>query len=253
VENKFFEKVLPYMSQKSDYFSKLIGKAQGSDEERQVATILYNDNDISMNDKRLNSVAALTWNSQSCSRIFALLEKAIIPTENPWKVMYKALLLIHTCLLYGSELAVDKCINCCKYIYPLQDYNSAMVKRGFFSSAGTGTDYGAPVRAASTQLVSILGKDEHIRQARSEARAGHDSLIPLGEETMEQINPSKGLQMQYGQALTSSVGAGHSLENVPGMYQGRPERFFDDYNDSRNRTTAGNSQITRDVGFRFCR
>jgi hypothetical protein len=226
------------MSQRSDHFSNLIGKAQGSREERQVAAILYNDNDISMGDKRLNSIASLTRNSLSCSLIFTLLEKAIVPTENPWKVIYKSLLLILTCLLYGSELAVDKCINCYKYIYPLHDYNSALVKRGFFSSAGTGTDYGAPVRAASTQLVSILGKDEHIRKARNDARAALDSVFPYGEEMMEQIkNPSKGPQMTC---------ASRSLENVPGMYERRLERYYDDQN-AGNRTNTGNSQIAPDV------
>jgi len=231
------------MFDRSGYFSKLIKGSQGSEEEKQCAGILYNDTDIQMGDKRLNSLAALTYNMASCQRIVTMLEKAINPTENPWKVIYKALLIIHTMVLYGSELAVDKCVDLCKYVYPLQDYNSALVKRGFFNAGGT--DYGAPVRATAKTVVSILMKDENIRQARHDARAGQSTLVPMGEE-FEQTKPSQGISMGYGQAISSSVGAGFGLENVPGMYEGRPDRYFDNTNDRRNAATVGNSQITRD-------
>lgn len=233
------------MSEKTKYFSKLLSGSQGTDEERQCAAILYNDSDVQMNDKRLNQIAALTYNLASTQRIFAMLEKAINPNENPWKVIYKALLIIHTILLFGAETAIDKCIDLCKYIYALQDYNSALIKKSFFS--GGGTDYGAPVRAMSKTLVEILGKDEHIRKARMQARSGQNSLVPVGEDFMEQTRPSQGIAMAYGQSINSSVGAGHGLENVPGMYDGRPDRYFDDVNDRRNQMTMGNSQITRDV------
>jgi hypothetical protein len=222
--------------------------SQGSDEEKQVAAILYNDGDINFGDKRLNSIAALTYNSVSCQKIFAMLEKAIVPTENPWKTMYKALLIVHTIILYGSELSIDKCVDMCKFIYPLREYNSALVKKGFFGSGGT--DYGAPVRAEANLVTNILMKDDNIRRARQEARAGQNTLVPMGE-SFEQTNPSQGQQFSYGQALTSSVGAGFGLEAVPGMYDGRPERYFDNANDRRNVATAGNSQITRDVSDSF--
>lgn len=224
------------------YLTKLSATFQGSDEERECAKILFTEIDVPMNDQRLNHLAALTYNMIPCQRIFAMIEKGI-EKENPWKTIYKSLLLLHTIILYGAESAIDKCVDMCKFIHPLQQYNSALVKKGFFSSGGT--DYGAPVRAEANIITTILMKDDNIRRARMEARSGQDSLVPLGHR--EQTNPSQGLQFNYGQAVSSSVGAGFALENVPGMYDGRPERYFDNSNDPRSRTTQGNSQITRDV------
>jgi hypothetical protein len=234
------------MADKSSYFSKLIKGYQSTDDERQMAAILYNDADINFGDKRLNSIAALTWNAGACQRIFAVLEKATVPTENPWKVIYKALLVLRTIVLYGSELSIDKAIDLCKFIYPLREYNSALVKKGFFASGGT--DFGAPVRAEAILVTNILMQDSNIRQARFEARQGQNTLVPMGESfPQEQINPSIGANMGFGQVLNNSVGAGFGLEAVPGMYEGRPERYFDNTNDRRNVATTGNSQITRDV------
>ncbi|RYG62931.1 hypothetical protein EON64_16940 [archaeon] len=232
------------MSDLKSYFAKLTSGAQGSEEGKACALILFTDQDIQMNDQRLNNLAALTYNSKSCENIFAELEKAITPTENPWKTIYKALLLLHTIILYGSELAIDKAISLCKFVHPLQAYNSALVKKSFFSSGGT--DYGAPVRATAAVITTILMKDENIRRARSEARTA--DLVPLGQ-AFEQHNPQQGLQMTYGQGLNSSVGAGFGLEAVPGMYEGRPDRYFDNESDIRNRNTTGNHQLTRDVGY----
>lgn len=238
------------MSDSSKYFTKWLSTSQSTEETRQCAAILYNDGDIQLGDRRLNHLAALTWNAQSCDNIFRLLENAISPTEAPWKTIYKALLVIHTILLYGSELSVDRCINICKFIHPLRQYNSALVRKSIFSSTG-GTDYGAPVRAMAVTLSDILMQDSNIRKVRMEAR-DQSTLVPLGEDFTENHNPSKGVQqMTYGQGLNSSVGAGFGLEAVPGMYEGRPERYFDNANDPRNRTTEGNAQITRDVCFHF--
>lgn len=233
------------MTDAGKYFSKWMTLSQSTQETKECAAILYNDSDIQMGDRRLNHLAALTWNSQSCDNIFRLLENAISPTEAPWKTIYKALLVVHTILLYGSELAVDRCINMCKFIHPLRQYNSALARKSMFSSGGT--DYGAPVRTTAITLSDILMQDANIRKVRAEMKQ-ENTLVPLGETVVENHNPSKGIQqMTYGQGITTSVGAGFSLEAVPGMYEGRPERYFDNTNDPRSRTTQGNSQITRDV------
>jgi len=240
------------MSESSKYFSAWTSRYQSSPEEQACSSILYNDVDIHMGDKRLNNIAALAWNAQSQQRIFAMLEKAITPSENPWKTIYKAVLTVHTILLYGPPTAVDKCTDLCKFLFPLQQYNSALVKKGFFS--GGGTDYGAPVRAASKELCNILMKDETIRKARNDARGGQDTLVPMGELPVDNHIPSIGQNMAYGQGLTSSVGAGFSLQNVPGMYEGRPDRYFDNTSDPRRNygMNAPNHQITRDVSHTFC-
>lgn len=236
------------MNDPMKYFTKCMNASQASEETKECAAILYNNGDIHMGDRRLNHVAALTWNSQSCDNIFRLLENAISPTEAPWKTIYKALLVVHTILLYGSELAVDRCIDMCKFIHPLRQYNSALARKSLFSSGGT--DFGAPVRATAVKLTDILMQDANIRQARAEVKDA-TTLVPLGETAavVENHNSSEGgiHHMTYGQGLTTSVGAGFSLDAVPGMYEGRPERYFDDAHDPRSRTMQGNAPLTRDV------
>lgn len=244
------------------YFNKLSVKYKSSSpEEKACCDVLFNDNDIAFGDKRLNNIAALTYNITSSDRIFNIIEKSISPTENPWKTIYKALLLLHTIILYGSEVAIDKCISLSRFILPLESYNSALVKKGLFGTSG-GTDYGAPVRSEAKVVNSILRSDQSIRQARSSAKQGNELFIPLGIQTdgNKQINTNYfeknsdklGSNFNFGQGLENSVGAGFGLQAVPGMYEGRPERYFDNLNDPRNQSSyVQNHQHTRDVIFFF--
>ena len=242
------------------YLTKMSLSYQGSEEEKLCGDLLFSEKDISLGDKRLNNLAAYTYNAVTCQKLFNMIEKALTPSENPWKTIYKALLLLHTIVLYGSELAIDKSIDICRFVRPLGVYNSALAKRGLFSGGG-GTDYGAPVRMEAKIVDEILLTDASIRKARSDAREGQDSLVPMGdllddgsaaaiEQHNRDYNPSHGVSMNYGQGVTSSVGAGFGLHAVPGIYEGRPERYFD--SDSRRKellqpTSIRDSQITRDV------
>lgn len=238
----------------SQLLSKITSGYQNSSmEEKACYDVLFNDGDISLGDKRLNTIAALTYNVQACERIFSVLAKCL-NKETPWKTIWKALLLMHTIVLYGSELSIDKSIDMTKEIGQLTDYNSALVKKGFFGGGG-GTDFGGPVREAARALLAVLATDDSIRSARGLARSGSASLVPLGDDKLaatpslgERTNPSLGKQMAYGQGLTTSVGAGFSLGDVPGLYEGRPERYFDNSNDPR-RHAGGvqDAQHTRDV------
>lgn len=106
------------------------------------------------------------------------------------------------------------------------------------------------------------------------------SLVPLGDP-FEVLNPHAAAgSLAFGQGLPSSVGANHTLEQVtgllslplpllllrclkmqevtsrpyslpqvPGLYEGRPERYYDNQSDPRLRTggRALDSQHTRDV------
>ena len=234
---------------------------QGSEEEKLCGDLLFSDMDISLGDKRLNNIAAYTYNSNSCVKIFNMIEKGLTPTENPWKTIYKTLLLLHTIVLFGSELAIDKAILLCRFVAPLGTYNSALVKKGFFGSGGT--DYGAPVRAEAKVVDAILLTDDSIRKARAAAREGQDSLVPMGDllgggdDTTAghnaEFNPSQGVSMNYGQGINTSVGAGFGLHAVPGIYEGRPDRYFDADSHRRNLLVPSggvlDSQITRDVSW----
>lgn len=249
----------------SAVLTKLLQK-YSSPEERQVAQIIYDDTvEVVMGDQRLNLLAAHSYNGIICTKIFAILEKAIDPTENSWRNIHKALLIIFTITQFGSEFAIDRCVDLCKYVHPLQEYNSATVKRSSifgFSGGSGGTDYGAPVRAVAKELAAILMDDGKIRQARNNARAATGSVIvPVGDKGASSSSSASSTsflgdflapppsQTSFGQGLSSRVGAGHSLEAVPGMYEGRPERYFDNANDPRRHGagTGLDSQHTRDA------
>jgi hypothetical protein len=149
-------------------------------------------------------------------------------------------------VLYGSEYAVDKAINICDLIQKLQTYNSALVKKSMFSLSSGGTDYGSGVRQVSKALHTILLSDDEIRNARALAHEDADSLVPLGDLPVENLAPPP-LKLNFGQGLETSVGAGYDLSAVPGMYDGRPERYFDDQNDIRKPHHANDHQFTREA------
>lgn len=181
-----------------------------------------------------------------------MLEQSLNPEKYPWQTLHKAILLLRTITTYGSEIAIDACIQLYRTVDKLQAYNSALVKQGGFFAVG-GTDYGAPVRQAAKALCDILVSDDHIRQARQEAReAAPDSLVPMGEDFAATAAASQGRSnaatMGFGQGFeTAYLGAGFDLSQVPGMYESRPDRYFDDRNDTRARTTVGDHQFTREV------
>lgn len=233
------------------YFARLTYAYKNTEEEKRCSEILFNDIDIAFGDQRLNQIAALTWNAGACDKIFALLDKTLSPTDNPWKTIYKALLIMRTVVCYGSEKAVDSSIQFSRTVLFLQDYNSALVKKGLFSVAG-GTDYGAPVRAEAKLLTEILRSDDSIRTARANARNvnGSTSLVPVGMIVPTDTNTKP--ELHFGQGLDKSLGAKYSMEEVPGLYAGRPDRYFDNLNDPRNgKNTVGNAQHTRDVSKLF--
>merc|ERR1711991_23958 len=85
--------------------------------------------------------------------------------------------------------------------------------------------------------MGILQNDDEIRNARVKARAQHgDMLVPIGDRPTE---PQTKQNIQFGMGAGSVSqgvsGATFSLSNVPNLYEGRPERYFDSENDPRRR------------------
>ena len=133
------------------------------------------------------------------------------------------MLLLHTIVLYGSELAVDLAIKLFRIVEKLVTYNSALIPHGLTLSTG-GVDYGKEVREAAKVLAPILYSDFEIRAARNAAREGHDTLVPMGH--VEKQSAAGGAPLlDFGQGMTAvRVGAGFGMEAIPGMYEGRPQR-----------------------------
>lgn len=217
-----------------------------------MVDLLFDNNvTLRMGDTRLNNITALTWNLNQSQKVFSFLTKSLDPEKYPWQTLHKSLLLLHTIILYGSEAAIDSCIQMFRAVDKLTSYNSALVKqRGLFSAGGT--DYGAPVREEARIVCEILVNDDNIREARRSAHESADSLVPMGEDFAAKAAASQGKSnaaaMGFGQGMDSQyLGAGFDLSQVPGMYENRPDRYFDDKNDPRAQATAGDHQFTREA------
>ena len=230
-----------------DYLSKLSVAFQGSAEEKACSSVLFNDTPVEMGDARLNNIAALTFNTGTCEKIFGVLNKAILMQENPWNTLLKTVYLLHTIVLYGSELSIDKAIKLCPYVHDLMNYNSALVGKSMFKG---GVDYGEPVREAAKVLYGVLSSDGYIREARNNARQGGSWAIPVG--TSANNSTPNQANFVFGQGVaatqTTGMGAGFDLQAVPGMYENRPERYFDKDDDMRRQAVmTGDHQFTREV------
>jgi hypothetical protein len=94
----------------------------GTAEERQVAQLIYDDSvELALGDQRLNLLAAHTYNGTLCEKIFAMLEKVLTElADHSWRNVHKALLILYTIVQFGSELAIDKSVDMCKWVHPLQ-------------------------------------------------------------------------------------------------------------------------------------
>jgi hypothetical protein len=174
-----------------------------------------------------------------------LVTQSLNPQEYPWKSLHKALLVLKSLICYGSELAVDKIISLTPNIEQLSDYNSVTTPKSYLFPVA-GMDYGAPVRELAKELSNILKDDNEIRKTRNAARGNGELFIPKGNVTQDvkqTTNNQPGTF--YGQGVTSSVGASHGLEAVPGMYSGRPDRYYD--KDAKKNIITGDHQTTREV------
>ncbi len=108
----------------------------------------------------------------------------------------------------------------------------------------------------------IIVSDDSIRKARSTARSkggiegdktSVGTLVPIGDLIDEAPTTDTGHNLDgfgSGSNIKKGMGAGFDLSAVPGMYDGRPERYFDntdDFRAPRNSTKVQDSQHTRDV------
>jgi hypothetical protein len=166
----------------SVYFDSKLLSSENSEETKACGAVLFNDTDIRMGDKQLNQLAVMTYNSRQCDNLFNLLEEAIEAELNPAKTIYKALLVIHTILLYGSEYAVDKCIALGSMISILQNYNEDNLLLKSIDSNDEENESErnlSSIRSLSMTLSSVLIKDTTIREVREIARINSKDSSPL--------------------------------------------------------------------------
>ena len=108
------------------------------------------------------------------------------------------------------------------------------------------------MRLKAGPLSKFLADADAIRTARNATQDQNNSIAPpVGQDDyavpVKEAAPGENSKdsRAYGSAAGTALGAGFSMEQVPGMYEGRPDRFFDDPNDPRNSKKVEDSHITR--------
>lgn len=219
--------------------SKLTFNLFGSETERKIGGFLFNEKTEWTTSRELHGLAALTFNNESCTGAMDIISKALEPKDNTWRTLHKAVKLLHHFVVYGAERCVDHAWDRQRKVEALRRYNSAMHSRTGVLNGG-GTDFGGPVRKAAEELDDLLKDSEGIRAARAQER-DPGALLPLGDSD-DYVAPVQakpldlGKDDAFGVVPQGSVGAKFDLEQVPGLYEGRPDRYFDNTRDSRKRT-----------------
>ncbi|CAM9332464.1 unnamed protein product [Phaeothamnion confervicola] len=232
--------------------TKFIGvglKYLGSETERRLGTFLFDENVEWASSKDLHGMAALTFNEQECKVVMALISEAMEPADYTWKTLWKAVRLLHHFVVFGAERCVDHAWSMQRQVDELVPYNSAQhSKTG--QILGAGVDHGEPVRREAAALKVLLGNTDRIRRERTAAR-DPTSLLPAGRaDDFVAPDPDAGKIIvsrseDFGVVQTGALGAKFTLEQVPGMYDGRPERYFDRRNDPRRSGSVDDAQWTR--------
>lgn len=229
--------------------NKYAFKFLGTETERKIGLFLYEEDVQWASSKELHGLAALTFNEKECAIVMAMIRAAIDPKDNTWLTIHKAVRLLAHFVIYGAERCVDHARFMDREIEDLVRYNSAIHSRSG-SIAGAGTDFGEPVRREATSLVALLKDVERIRVTRA-ANRDSQSLLPQGNSSdyvpppapIEYLKPSK--EDVFGVVRHDSLGAKFSLSEVPGMYDGRPARYFDNPEDRRNHRATEDALATR--------
>ncbi|CAM9290025.1 unnamed protein product, partial [Ectocarpus sp. 6 AP-2014] len=226
--------------------SKLTFNIFGSESERKVGSFLFNEKAEWATSRELHGLAALTFNEKECAGVMAVLGKALNPKDSTWRTLNKAVRLLRHFVLYGAERCVDHAWDHQRRIEELRRYNSAMHGRTSTLNGG-GTDFGGPVREAAAEvrresalLDDLLKDSDAIREAREEGRTP-DALLPMGapddyKAPVEAKGIDLGIDDAFGIVPQGSMGAKFDLKQVPGLYEGRPDRYFDDKADPRKRS-----------------
>ncbi|CAM9877477.1 unnamed protein product, partial [Ectocarpus sp. 12 AP-2014] len=222
--------------------SKLTFNIFGSESEKKVGSFLFNEKTEWATSRELHGLAALTFNEKECAGVMAVIGKALNPKDSTWRTLNKAVRLLRHFVLYGAERCVDHAWDHQRLIKELRRYNSAMHGRTSALNGG-GTDFGGPVREAAAEvrgLDDLLKDSDAIREAREEGRTP-DALLPMGApDDYKAPVKAKGIDLgiddAFGIVPQGSMGAKFDLKQVPGLYEGRPDRYFDDKADPRNRS-----------------
>jgi len=236
---------------------------KAGDVDKKIASVLFNDQADGVSSRDLNAIAALTFNPKPAEDIYRILTGSLMMQQNTWQTLLKGLIIVNHLVRFGAERCVDHSWDIIRLIESLENYNSALIKTAFGSG---GRDNGLPVRQRAGPLIKLLNSPDDIRKARLENQDNQGAICPglgtddytakgggiiaFGADTMavneQRISVEKD-NSAFGSEAGKTLAAKFDLSHVPGMYEGRPDRFFDDVSDVRNHRAAEDSHITRNA------
>ena len=160
----------------------------GTDAQRVLVSLLFEDNVQIISSFDLNKIASLTYSDDVRDELFDVFRETLErPTDYTVLTLQKTLVVVRHVVIYGAEDCVDDAVPLTRHVDDLRRYNTVLVAQSNPNSAlgfwhkvkGGGVDGGMPVREAAEALHSLLISRDGVRRARTMAEDPH-SIVPVG-------------------------------------------------------------------------
>jgi hypothetical protein len=235
---------------------------EGTETEKRLAAMLFDDTVQVLSTFELNQIASLTYCDEPLDQILELLAE-IMATAADHSVLcvQKSLVVARHVLIYGSEKTVRSIWSLRSHVEALQEYNTVLAaqqKKGvgalWLNIKGGSVDRGLPVREAATKLNELLQSEQQLREVRND-KADPNSLVPVGDDRVAFVSDEVRLFMlkkrmeEQSMMITRSnlakaeggfgagyasrdgknvVGAAHSIEEMVARAEREKKKFSDD-------------------------
>lgn len=234
----------------------------GSETEKRMAMVLFDDGVQVMSTFELNQLASLTYSDQTCDQIFEVIEVVMSnPMEHSVLSVQKSIVVAQHVLTYGSEKCVNSAWGLTRWVNMLCEFNTVLmaqkqmgVSSWWNSVKGGAVDYGFPVREAAQKLIVLLQDEARVRQLRMD-KSDPNSLVPVGNDSVAYVSDDVRLFMLkkrmkeqelvitksnlakshggFGSGYSAKngqtvVGAAHSLDEMMARAEREKKRYTDD-------------------------
>ena len=173
-------------------FTRGLVALSGTEVEKKLAELMYDDNIQVISSLELNQIASYTYHETSiaggkdlCEKILDMLEAVLAkPVDHSTLTVHKALIVLKHVLVYGAEKVINASMYLGAYVEALQNYNTAVLAQQgsmgmIMRFKGGAVDKGGPVREVAQQLSVLISNRQQLQYERS-TKADPNSLVPIG-------------------------------------------------------------------------
>jgi hypothetical protein len=234
---------------------------QGTDTEKKLASVLFDESVQVLSSFELNQLASLSYSDMPCDEIFTILEDVMShPLDHSVLCLQKSLVVCKHIVLVGSEKCVNSAWALGRYVESLTTFNTVLAaqERGqawLQRFKGGSVDKGHNVREAAQELHSLLILPPDTLQLQRQVHADPNSLVPVGDDRVAFVSDEvrhfmlqKRMEEErlmrtksnlakerggFGSGYNSKdgknvVGAAHSVEEMLARAQREENRYTDD-------------------------